>query len=74
MVGGGNALIYKYIHGVLSSALLFRPAACSIIKGCAIKKYGTAFKVVSFGVSLSLFSEKIVYFVLGIVDGVVCGV
>lgn len=45
-----------------------------MIKGCAIKKYGTAFMVVSFGVSLSLFSEKIVYFVLGVVDGVVCGV
>ncbi len=53
---------------------MFRLAACSIIKGCAIKKYGTAFMVVSFGVSLSLFPEKIVYFVLGIVDGVVCGV
>lgn len=70
-MGGGNALIYKHVYGVLSSALLFRPAACSIIKGCAIKKYGTAFMVVSFGVSLSLFSEKIVYFVLGIVDGIV---
>ena len=67
-------MIYKYIHSVLSSALLFRPATCSMIKGCAIKKYGTAFMVVSIGVSLSLFSEKIVYFVLGVVDGIVCGV
>lgn len=70
-MGGGNILIYKHIHSVLSSAILFRPATCSIIKGCAIKKYGTAFMVVSIGVSLSLFSEKIVYFVLGVVDGIV---
>lgn len=70
-MGGGNILIYKYMHSVLSSALLFRPATCSIIKGCAIKKYGTAFMVVSFGVSLSLFSEEIVYFVLGVVYSIV---
>lgn len=70
-MGGGNILIYKYIHSALSSALLFRPATCSIIKRLCHKKYGTAFMVVSIGVSLSLFSEKIVYFVLGVGDGIV---
>lgn len=70
-MGGGNILIYKHIYSVLSSALLSRPATYSIIKGCVIKKYGTAFMVVSFGVSLSLFAEEIVYFVLGVVDGIV---